>query len=289
MTGVSTQPSPPVETDPAPTDAFFAVDGDRFVPRPAAQGPWGATVSGHILGGLLGWAVDRAGAAPELQPARLTVDLLRPTFMAPLQVRATVRREGKRIKVVDAELLQDDVVSARASAVFLRRGPHPEGQVWSAPVTMPPIPEEPATPTADMPFLLWAYGADPGTGILGGTGEQWAQDPGPKYAWVRELRPLIDGEALTPFDRVALAGDVTSALTHWGTDGLRYINADFTISLARLPEGEHIGLAAHSHFGDAGVASGSATLFDRRGPIGSAIAVALAQPAEAFRPPRLNS
>jgi hypothetical protein len=33
------------------------------------------------------------------------------------------------------------------------------------------------------------------------------------------------------------------------------------------------------------VATGTATLFDRHGPIGSATALALAQPADAFQPP----
>ena len=65
-------------------EAFFTIDGDHLVPGPMAQGPWGATVSGHIVGGLLGWAVERAGGDPQLQPARLTVDLLRPTFMEPV-------------------------------------------------------------------------------------------------------------------------------------------------------------------------------------------------------------
>jgi hypothetical protein len=67
---------------------------------------------------------------------------------------------------------------------------------------------------------------------------------------------------------------------------MRYINADFTVSLSRQPDGDYIGLTAHSHHSDAGVASGAATLFDRHGPIGSSIAIALAQPADAFRPPR---
>ena len=136
-----------------------------------------------------------------------------------------------------------------------------------------------------MPFELWAYGGS-GNGSLGGTSSEWEQDHTPKFAWIREIRPLIDAEEITPFTRAALAGDVTSALTHWGTGGLRYINADFTITLSRLPEGEYIGLAAQAHHGDAGVASGAATLFDRHGPIGSRLAVGLAQPAEAFRPPR---
>ncbi|MCB0947005.1 MAG: thioesterase family protein, partial [Mycobacterium sp.] len=75
-----------------------------------------------------------------------------------------------------------------------------------------------------------------------------------------------------------------SALTHWGTSGLRYINADYTLSLTRLPEGPHIGLAALLHSSHDGVASGAAAIFDEHGPIGNAMAVALVNPAESFRP-----
>ena len=267
-------------------EAFFTIDGDHLVPGPMAQGPWGATVSGHIVGGLLGWAVERAGGDPQLQPARLTVDLLRPTFMEPVRVETSVQREGKRIKVVDAVVLQRDQVVSRASSVFLRRGVHPEGDVWTPPVTMPPVPDDAAASALDMPFVLWAYGVDAQKGALGGTGIEWEQDHSRKFAWVREIRPLIEGDVTTPFTRVALAGDVTSALTHSGSGGLRYINTDFTVTLSRLPAGEFIGLASDGHQGSDGVASGAAILFDRHGPIGSSIAVALAQPAEAFRPPR---
>ena len=137
------------------------------------------------MGGLLGWAVEQEGGDPQLQPARLTVDLLRPTFMQPVRVETSVRREGKRIKVVDAVLLQRGEVVSRASSVFLRRGQHPEGDVWTSPVAMPPIPDDAGVSPLDMPFVLWAYGSTPSNGALGGTGIEWEQDDSRKFAWVR--------------------------------------------------------------------------------------------------------
>jgi hypothetical protein len=80
-----------------------------------------------------------------------------------------------------------------------------------------------------------------------------------------------------------MAADVTSSLTHWGTDGLHFINVDYTVTLSRLPEGDYIGLAAMTHYDHGGIATGVATLFDERGPIGSGMAVALANPG--FTPP----
>src|SRR6201992_717467 len=98
-------------------------------------GPWGQTMGGQIVGGLLGFAVDRHGD-DDLQPARLTVDLLRPVPIAPVSIETSIQREGRRMKLVDADMLPQGRVVARASALFLRRGAHPDGEVWSGPVAI---------------------------------------------------------------------------------------------------------------------------------------------------------
>jgi hypothetical protein len=264
-------------------EAFFTVDGDSYVPGPMTRGPWGATMGGQIVGGLLGWGIEQSGVDPELQPARFTIDLLRPVLMEPVRIATSIQREGRRIKLVDGAVLQNDTVVARASALFLRRGDHPDGQVWSSATEMPPLPTSSDGFPADMPFLIWGYGAtfEGSPGIAAG---EWEQSHSQKFAWARMFRPMVHGFPLTPFTRLAFAGDITSSLTHWGTGGLRYINADYTVTASRLPDGEFIGLAAQSHYGTAGVATGAATLFDRHGPIGTSSALALAQPADAFKP-----
>jgi acyl-CoA thioesterase len=264
-------------------EAFFTVDGDSYLPGVMTRGPWGASMGGQIVGGLLGWGIEQSGIDPDLQPARLTVDLLRPVLLEPVQIHTSVQREGRRIKLVDGTLVQNGKTVARASALFLRRGDHPDGEVWSATMEMPPLPTRSDGFPEDMPFLIWGYGAsmDGSPGIAAG---EWEQSHSQKFAWTRLFRPMVHGHPLTPLVRLAFVGDVTSSLTHWGTSGLRYINADYTITASRLPEGEYIGLAAQSHYGTAGVATGSATLFDRHGPIGTSSALALAQPAGSFQP-----
>ena len=77
---------------------------------------------------------------------------------------------------------------------------------------------------------------------------------------MRDVKPLIDGEPLTPFIRAAMAGDMASSLTHYGTEGLQFINADYTLTLSRLPEGPYLGLAALTHYSHAGVGTGTATI-----------------------------
>ncbi|MGB3483276.1 MAG: acyl-CoA thioesterase domain-containing protein [Mycobacterium sp.] len=272
-----------------PADAFFttpdgSAGGDTFVPTEQARGPWGGTVGGQLVSGLLGWAVERDAGDPDFLPARLTVDLLRPTFMEPVRIQTTVQREGKRIKVADVTLFQRDTVVSRASAVFLRRTEEPDTQVWSPPLEMPPLPEEPAELPPGLPMFMRAYGTNPTSGGPGLNATEWQQSHNQKFAWIRQTRPLVNGAVATPFTRAVMCAEVTSPLTHWGTGGLRHINADYTLTLSRLPDSEYIGLAAMSQHSSAGIATGTATVFDVHGPIGTAVAVALAQPPEAFSP-----
>jgi hypothetical protein len=262
--------------------SFFVTDGEGYVPTPLARGPWGPSLSGNYIGGLLGRAIEQHVDDAELRPARLTADLLRPVALQPLEVRSSVIRDGRRLRVVDAVMTQNEVVVARASALFLRPNEHAVHQVWSTPIAMPAIPAEPAVLDDGLPMLLHSYGRDPVAGSPGVGVTEWRHD-GQKFAWLRETKLLVDDEPLSPFTRAVMAADVTSSLTHWGTDGLHFINADYTVTLSRLPEGEYIGLAAMTHYDHGGIATGVATLFDERGPIGSGMAVALANPG--FTPP----
>lgn len=265
------------------TEAYFERTGDDFVPTPFANGPWGTTISGHVVGGLLGHVIDRDAGDPDFQPARLTVDLLRPAAMAPVVARTEVVRNGRRLRLIHAELVQSGTVVARASALLLRRGEQPPGDVWSGTPAMPPLPVDAGRTLDGGSMTVWTYGGGPETTGPGFDLTPWGYD-GPKFVWVRESNAVVGGEPVTPFTRAAMAGDVASSLTHYGTAGLQYINADYTLTLSRLPVGPEVGLAAMTQSHDAGVAAGSAAIFDRRGQIGAATVTALANPG--FSPPR---
>lgn len=227
------------------------------------------------MGGLLAWAVERAAPDAQLQPARLTVDLPRPTALKPLEVHTEVLQDRRRLRLVEAVIIQDGAPVAQASALFVRRGPQPDGHVWSPPVQMPPLPLGEASPTLFMRTYGWGsevQNPDP----------DWPRAEGPKYTWLHENRPLIDDEPLSAFTRAAMAGDITASIANWGTNSLEFINADYTLTLTRLPEGARIGLASLTHHSHDGVASGSAVLVDEKGPIGTGVSVAVAH--SGFRP-----
>lgn len=251
---------------------FFVPDKDTFVPNEIAQGGWGPTLGGQVVGGLLARAVEQKVSEDELVPARLTVDILRRVATAPVRVHADVVRVGRRMQAIDATMTQDDEIVARASTLYLRRSEQPPETPWTTPVTMPPIPPEPDEFDESVPMFITPYGrpAD-----QDGYGFVWQYD-GPRYAWVREIRDLVDGEAISPFVRAAMAVDVSASMTNFTTGGLGFINADYTLTLCRLPEGEYIGLAALTHTSAAGIATGTAALYDERGPIGAGVTTSAA-------------
>lgn len=221
---------------------------------------------GRLLGGLAARALEERYAEPGLHFARLTVDLFRNSPMLPVTVETSLIRDGRRIRVADAVISTDQGVIARASAVLLRQGEQPDGErslvtpAWDQPVPSGPPPVQPGGWTP--PFDLWR--AAP-----------WGA-PGPGRVWMREKFPLVDDVPLTPFVRAALAADFASPLSNAQTDGLRFINADYTLTLARLPEDEFVGVEGTGHVSAGGVATGQVTVHDTAGPIGFCTVTAIA-------------
>lgn len=252
-------------------DAFFARDGEHYIPNPSCRGPWDPnSLHGRVIAGLLGAEIEQRFGAPDLQFSRLTVDLWRlPTFV-PISVETRAVREGGRIRVVDAECFADGLSIGRASGVLLKRGDVPEGEVWQPePWDMPPPDQiEPEARPANRPGDWQPMWETRGSGF---------GSPGRKRIWMREIRPLVAGLELTPFQRVALACDFASPLANSGTHGLSYINVDITLYLQRLPRTEWIGFDVTDHGSAEGVCVGQCRLYDEEGPIGHSTVAGLAQ------------
>jgi acyl-coenzyme A thioesterase PaaI-like protein len=251
---------------------FFTSDNGAFVPNQVAQGGWGPTLGGHVVGGLLARSVESKRADADLVPARFTVDILRRVAAEPVEVQSKVLRTGRRNQSIDATMTQRGEVVARASTLFLRRSEQPAVRPWTTDIAMPPLPDEPAEFDDAAPIFIKPFGREPDDG-----GNPW-QHFGPRFAWIRHIHALVDDEEPTPFVCAAMAVDVTASLTGFSEAGLGFINADYTMTLCRLPDGPFIGLAALTHYSDAGIGTGSASLFDVHGPIGSGVTTAAANP-----------
>ena len=204
-------------------EPFFKRDGEYYVPQASGRGPWNPqSLHGRVIIGLLGHALEETFGDPEFVPARLTVDMYKLPGFDPIEVKTQLIRQGGRIRVAEAEFISGGVSMAKASCQFLRRTEAPAGEVWGPPNWDVPKPDEITAP-------------DPGTGpmgrmwatrpISGGFGQPVA--PGQKrQTWMSEVRELVEGYALTPFQRVAVACDFVSPFAHAAPEGLSSINSD---------------------------------------------------------------
>lgn len=247
-------------------DAFFVEDGDRYVATEWTRGPWSRD---HQHAGppaaLLGRAVERAGDDPGMLLVRLSIDLLRPIPIAPLQVRARLREAGRNAQRLDATLEHDGQELARATALRLRRE--------SVDVPEPVTEDRPTGPEAAAPFRFPFFEDEVGyheameLRIAEGT---WGK--GPVAAWMRCRKALVAGEPLSPLSRVLVAADSGNGVSPI-LDPKRtlFMNPDLTVHLERMPDADWVCLDARTRAEPHGMGLADTRLLDERGPIGRGV------------------
>ena len=221
---------------------------------------------GRLLAGLVARTVELDYPDPAYRVARLTLDMFRFPPMQPFNVTTRVARDGRRVRALDVSISSGAVEVARASVLMLRTGLHPQVTVWHPGEWTVPRPDE-LEPPEEMGDTGWEI-------RLITPGGFWSSER--KQLWSRDGWPLVEGEALSPLVRAALAADLPNPLANSGVEGLPFINADLTLFLARAPESEWIGLDVIGHVGADGIAIGTCTLYDTTGPIGASTVCALA-------------
>lgn len=249
-------------------DYVFRVDGKRATATPFAAGPWDPTMQhGGAPTALIAREAETYPAARPMRIARLTVDLIRPVPVAPLDIETELVRDGRKIQLLQVRLLAAGKEVVRASVLRVRDEPLP------LPDHAGFRPLELAPPAEDAPS---SAGFGPSQGFGSGLSAQiargqWGQ-PGPAAVWFRAERALFAGEETSPVVRAALTADfcngVSSVLDfqQW-----TYINADLSVSFARNPVGRWILLDAETWVGDSGGALAFARLADRDGYFGRAV------------------
>jgi hypothetical protein len=260
-------------TDAQSREAFFVPDGADLVPQPIARSYWGPTLHGRLIGGLTARAVEQARAGdPSLVCTRLTIDMFRTAQLEPVQVAMAPIREGRRIRVLEVTVSQGGVMVGQGRAVLLRSGEQPPGQFpatpgWDGPGAVPV--GEPA-PREEDPQARWSAPWD-GWAVTGADGTR-------EGMWLRENHDLVLGEPITPLIRLAMAADMASPIANTSSQGLGFINADYTIYLGREPVGDRIGLQMSGHVSAVGIAVGQCILHDGDGPLGFIATTAVATP-----------
>lgn len=249
---------------------FHRLDGSTYIPEQVAMSAWKSTdISGPAVVGAVARSLEIDTGDAEFQPARLTVDLFRPVHSAPFEVRTSMVRDGNRIRVADAELIQDGETKTRATLVQLRRSENPAGEVWSPEVDVEVPPEYATEPMPPEQFPMYQ------TAGAGWSNDMTAHQVAERRAyWFRPI-DVVAGEEASPFQRAAILSEGTSLITNWGTEGIGFINADLTLSLARLPRTPDLGMRADMHVESEGVSVGTTAIYDRDGYIGTGGVVAV--------------
>jgi Thioesterase-like superfamily len=261
------------------SESIFLADGERFVPTEQARGPWDPNaLHGGAPAALITSAFERIEPGAELRIGRLSFELLRPIPMAPLTLATSIVRPGRRVQELAAELRAGDELIARAGALRVQPvADDAAGEAASAGAhtAMPP-------PSSGKPVRFALDEASDRLSFAASAMEmRWLDDPralGPGRVWMRLRHQLLPGEPLTPLTRLAATADFCNGIGAALPFGrFVFINADLTIHLQRLPQGEWIGLDARTRMHGGGPALAEGTLHDQHGPLGRAFQTLIVQ------------
>lgn len=225
---------------------------------------WGPELQhGSPPAALLTRAMERLDGGAGARIARVAVDLLGAIPPAEVRTRARVTRPGRRIQLLEAELLAGDRPVARASAWRLRTSDS-SSAVHSAEAPRS-LPEPGGVPS----LLRWESGYLDSLDIR--------EEPD-GTAWARHTVALVAGEQMTPAERVMCIADTANGVgAVLDPKDWRFLNTDLVVHLHRLPLGEWIGVAAEASIGPDGVGTTAGTLYDTTGALGHSLQALLVE------------
>ncbi len=234
--------------------------GDRFAGTWHTGGPWSAE---HQHGGppsaLLGRALEAAVVPGGFVVSRMTIDLLGAVPVGEVAVSARMLRSGRAVHLAEATLA--DVATGRpaaqARAWAVPDGPGPvvnDSVPTSRPDQGKAVPPPPGWVRGYIDSIDWRW-------IVGAVGEA-----GPGLVWMRPHLPLLEGEALSPLQRILVCVDSGSGISaeldirEWD-----FRNTDLTVHIVRPPDGEWLCVDALTTIAGAGMGACRTTVSDHRG------------------------
>jgi hypothetical protein len=259
------EPIPDPSSEPA---ALFRREGGELFPSIFTQGPWNPNhLHGGPICGVLARAIEACDCPVPMRVVRMTVEMTRAVPMAPFSIHAEVTRAGRRIQQIDARIEAEGRALVRATALRVREG----GADANAAIPFAePVPERVPGPPRDPEIIsVFPPGFIRALDFLRTRVATRGQDG---VIWARLRVPLVEGEPLTPFVRLATLCDFASG-TGNPIDFMRFtsINPDLSLHVLRAPEGEWIGMRGRSGIEADGIGQSCATLFDERGAIAHAL------------------
>jgi hypothetical protein len=232
-------------------EALFVRDGDAYVGTILTQGGWDPQgANGGTVLALLGQLLDGVPTLVPMTLSRLTVDLVRPVPIGrPLHVTSAVLREGKKIQVVQLQLLVDGVEHVRATALRLRDAdltgePVPPSTTDARPADALLSPDEALQMrevSVNRPGFLQAIDLR----------RARTRDGSRIGCWLRLDVPVVAGRPISPTARCTVGMDFANLV---GLDmtpmtaSVTMINPDVSAHLLRPPVGEWIAVTGDTRF-----------------------------------------
>jgi acyl-Coa thioesterase superfamily protein/acyl-CoA thioesterase superfamily protein len=251
--------------------------GERFGATEYVRSAWDPTIqNGGPVSALLVRALERCGPRERVRLSRVAVDLLGPVPICDeLWVTARIERAGSKIELLSAEML----------------GPGPNG-VWRA------VARASAWRFANYDTEALTFAVAPPLRPVGEASRFHVAGTLPRdyvtslewymltdlydiraESWARPLVDLVQGETMTPLERLFTVADMANGLgTRVEMLDWMFMNTDLVVHIHRIPEGEWVGVQAETNYGPDGVGVSAGTLFDQCG------AVAKIQQAQLLRP-----
>lgn len=243
--------------------------GEKFVAGDLVRSTWTAAIQhGAPVSALLVRALERCAQRPDTRLSRVNIDLLGGVPAdGPLWVTAVVDRPGRQIELLSAEMLglgrdgQPRPV-ARASGWRLQ-------QIDTAELV--------SSPTPPLRLLSEAHSRDMkkdwDRNYVHSLDWRWLTTPmaeGPGESWIRPVVDLVQGETMTPLQRLfSVADDANGIGAKLDIRRWTFMNTDLVVHVHRIPVGEWTGIRADTSYGPDGIGTTLGTLFDETGPVGA--------------------
>jgi len=242
---------------------FYVRDGPgRYLSTPSTAGPWGPDAQhGGPPAALLARAIEQLPRGDDDRViGRFTMELLGPVPVGPLRVGASVARPGRSVEMCVATAYDEERDRACATAtawLFPRSEGGPDQQ-------QRPLPHTPADGVEKEPPASWSRG------YLDAIEWRWLRgmvsEAGPGTVWMRPLVELVEGEAMSPVQRLLACVDSASGvsanldITEW-----TFLNTELTVHVLRPPAGDWVCVDAETTLGSGAVGVAASLVHDERG------------------------
>lgn len=236
---------------------YLPLGPGRYQATEHTQGPWDPRH--QHLGPVTALMVH--ALPPGLPVAKIAVDVFAPVPVGVLDVTTRLVKDGKRVQCASVVLSAEGRELVHMTAWRIRES------VTSATAAAPP-PGEGSLDTSSWLATGFGYGKAMEWRFTSGS----AMTPGPATVWGRVGVPLVEGEEITPLERLVILADSGNGVSNvLDFDAYLFANVDLAISLFREPVGEWMCMEAATSIGPAGRGLARTRLFDAEGEVGASM------------------